>query len=343
MRIRDHFKILTLVLGGLLLAFAGCSHKHRRQNPGTLAPSLASHLYMPKNPAPYTGAIVRIALSASGPVVPETVLTDANGSLSSLGIDASGNYYAIETSLTGSVAIVEFAADAKGFATAIRKLSGTATGLSSPAVLAVDGAGNLAVGLSSRSPSIEFFGSNSKGNTAPTRTIAGSATALGLAVQQLSLAASGQLTALVMNRGRFQMATFAAGSSGNVASAIIRPFGPGMAALGVTTDKASNIYVTSTLLTTQDNRTRFAPMIQQFAAGETTPTRTIAPPNDPGRMAGIQVDQTGNLYVVCGDLQASGLEIQQFTPSAVDATSPTARILALGLNGANTDGSLAIY
>lgn len=284
------------------------------------------------------GAIIEVSTTASGTVTPTTVLTDANGSLSSLVMDRAGNYYAIETSVVNGVssdAVVEYLTGSSG--TLVRRISGPATALAGPAALAVDANSNIAVGQASQS--ILYFNAAANGNVAPVRTISGSATGLGT-VGQLELGA-GQITALNYGSGSSQVVTFAAGANGNVAPAVLMSSIDGV--LGMTADSAGDLYVTSTVATSLPSGAfaSFTPSILEFAPGATVPMRMIAPPNDEVLMFGIQVDSSGNVYTVCVNLQWDTVTVQKFAAGATGGVSPVATLSAPEFNG--TDGSLAVH
>jgi hypothetical protein len=222
--------------------------------------------------------------------------------------------------------------------TLVRRITGPATGPSGPEALAVDANSNIAVAQASGS--ILYFNGAANGNAVPTRTISGSATGLGT-VYQVALSGGGQIAALNQSSTGVQIVTFSAGANGNVAPAVSVPLGDG--ALGMTTDSAGDIYLTTAMVTTSVNGvfTSSTPIIEEFAPGATTPMRTITPPNDEVLMFGIQVDSSGNMYTVCVDLQFTTVTVQKFPAGATGAAGPVATMSAPEFN--STDGSLAVH
>jgi len=94
-------------------------------------------------------------------------------------------------------------------------IAGAATGLSAPAGVAVDAAGNIYV--VNETGTIAVFAAGASGNVAPARTISGPATGLNVP-SGITLDASGNL--YVANANGNSITEYAAGSSGNVAPAV---------------------------------------------------------------------------------------------------------------------------
>ena len=131
------------------------------------------------------GAIVVYSATANGAATPTRVISGSNTgfavtSPSALTVDASGTIYVSnEPTSTIPPQIVAFSSTATGNVAPVRTISGANTGLAGyyfVSQLAVDGAGNVYVGVTNGFNAIEVFGSMATGNVAPTRTITGAAT-----------------------------------------------------------------------------------------------------------------------------------------------------------------------
>ncbi len=318
-------------------------------------PVPAQYLYFPATLANGTGAIVDVGATASGTVTPVTAITDANGGLGYLGVDGSGAFYAVETAEgTGNstFAIVEFGAGTGGAATPARTISGSSTGLVASASLVsssnypigVDTKGDIAVAMNGAGlDAIEYFSSTANGNIAPSATITIPAAFAGT-ITRVAVSSSGVISALNLESGSkgYQLLTFAAGASGTTTPTLVASFPANTLADGLMVDGSGNLYVASTAVTSVNGvLTGLVPTIQEFAPGATTATKTISPANDPVRMFGMQLDSSGNLYVLCEDLSLTNVSVQSFAASASGSSTPLATISSAAFAG--SDGSLALH
>jgi hypothetical protein len=342
-------------VSGVVLAVGvtGCSSGTKQAAYVPPTPTAQQYVYLPQTLSNGTGAIADFNSTATGTVSLQTALTDSSGGLGYLCVDGSGNFYAVETvqgSSFSTFSIVEFGSGNGGAATPIRRISGSATGLvasssltaTSSYPIAVNSSGAIAVGLNVPGAEvIELFNAGANGNVAPSATIPIPSANAGTIVH-IALSPSGAVSILSQGLKNYQLLTFPAGSNGATTPTVVATFAANTLADGLLADASGNLYVASTLVTSVNGYlTSYAPTIQEFAAGATTATKSIAPANDAVRMFGLQLDSSGNLYVFCQDLSGTNDTIQVFSASATGAASPTATISSSAFTG--LDGSIAVY
>ncbi len=340
----------------LSVGITGCGKSSPTQAPFVPpTPVPAQYVYFPATLANGTGAILDVGATATGTGTPNTAITDANGALGYLCVDGAGDFYAVQTAEgTGNstFAIVEYGAGTAGAASPTRTIAGTTTGLAASAVLVsssnypigVDTKGDIAVAMTGAGlDAIEYFSSTATGNVAPTATITIPAAFAGT-ITRVAVSPSGAISALNLESGSkgYQVLTFAAGANGTTTPTVVASFPANTLADGLFADGSGNLYVASTAVTSVNGvLTGLAPTIQEFAPGATTATKTISPTNDPVRMFGMQLDSSGNLFVLCEDISQTTVSVQSFSAGASGSSSPLSMISFTGLVG--SDGSLALH
>lgn len=353
-------RVLGLVCVGisafLAMGVVGCGNSSPTQAPFVPpTPVPMQYVYFPATLANGTGAILDAGTTATGTGTPNTAITNGNGGLGYLCVDGAGDFYAVQTAEgTGNstFAIVEYGAGTGGAAIPSRTIAGSATGLVASTVLVsssnyplgVDTKGNIAVAMNGAGlDAIEYFSSTATGNVAPTATITVPAAFAGT-ITRVVVSPSGAISVLNQEPGSkgYQVLTFAAGANGTTTPTVVASFPATTLADGLFADGSGNLYVASTAVTSVGGvLTGLAPTIQEFAPGATTATKTITPTNDPVRMFGMQLDSSGNLFVLCEDLSLANLSVQSFASGASGSSSPASTISFVGLLG--SDGSLALH
>lgn len=167
------------------------------------------------------------AASATGNAAPIAIISGSKTGLAQpwgLALDPNGNVYVANQNFgSGSYTITVFAAGANGNVSPIRTISGSATLLSCPAGIALDGstppniyvANNSCQGSSAGYYAITVYAGGANGNVAPIQTINGSSTGLSFPV---GIAVDGSDNIYVYNWGAAPVITvYAAGANGNAA------------------------------------------------------------------------------------------------------------------------------
>lgn len=334
------------ILGTILLA--GCSSSGTPANGGgstvtpgpPLATGGATTLYAVQSNLFIDGAtpdaILSFSATATGTVTPSAALNAPSGVVfTNVATDTAGNLYVsalfvtvTSTAITptGVSEILVYPAGSTGTATPSRTITGASTGLTYPFSLAIDSTGQLYVGQTTDyqeatqgTGSILVFPSGANGNTAPARTIAGSATGLS-SPSSLAVDTTGQLYEADYNGG--SVFAFAAGANGNVAPTRILD-GLAGGAYGVAVDTGNNLYVTGV------DSTQSYGIIAEFAptAGNTTPPlRTIggAGLGATYSIGNLLVDRVGNIYVPYA-YSSTGYALAAFGPTATGDVGPATR------------------
>ena len=150
-----------------------------------LAVDTAGNLYISASNATTTPAIYEIlvyAPAAIGSATPTSTVTSASLTTpaTSIAVDATGEVYA----LTGN-SISVFAASATGTSTPVRLITGSLTLLNSPSSIAVDAAQNIYVAniiytATTDGGNVLVFSSTATGNAAPSNTLGGANTSIGI-------------------------------------------------------------------------------------------------------------------------------------------------------------------
>jgi sugar lactone lactonase YvrE len=222
-----------------------------------------------------------------------------------------------------------------GGSTPLRRITGPATGLSSPTHVAADRAGNLYVANNGNS-TITEYGPTATGNVAPLRTITGPATGLhdvfGIAVD-----ASGRI--YVSNHTGATITEYAANATGNAAP--VATIAGGLTGLSVPTDialdPAGHLWVVNAAI-----------LLSEYAAGANGNVAPIATlgglATGLGSTVAIAFDGSGHLFAN-GTRFVSGVGTQstvnEFVPGATGNPAPIA-VLGGSHTGLNGPAGLAV-
>lgn len=197
-----------------------------------------------------TAAILEFNAGASGPSVPpiRTISSSVLSAPYGIAVDPSGNIFVADpTGFDGNGAVDEFSASQNGPVTPIFQIAGPGTGLSQPYGIAVDANDDVFVvndaGTPSApgNPSLEIF---PRGQTVPSRVIAGTATQLNVPI---AVAVDDAGNIYVANSKGNSVTVYGNAQSGNVAP--IRAVSGGATVLfgpqGVALDPSGQLYVTN--------------------------------------------------------------------------------------------------
>ena len=277
---------------------------------------------------------------SNGDSLPSKIISGSNTGLSfpnGIALDASGNIYVAQPlSPDGGLDTVSvFAAGSNGNITPSATISGPATGLNSPAGVAVDSNKNIYVTneMSSEDEvggnSVTVYPAGSNGNVAPSATIAGSDTGIntpyGIALDRSRNIYVTNPNADNQTGSIDTLTEYAPGSSGNVApiATIAGVSASLFEPLGLALDRSGNIYVAADLVT--------GVALSIYPAGSNaagTPTATISGSStlleEP---SGIAIDTSGNIYVT----DISSQQVLIYSPGSNGNVLPKAVI-----NGSNT-------
>jgi hypothetical protein len=280
-------RVLPFFAVSALLLTIGCG------GGGNNVPGGASNVYVVQNGS--TSSILEFPASALSSATPSNTITiPMQTTFCAVAVDASGNLYVSASTVANPTLyqVLVYAPGATGNATATR----TITGFSNYVVsLAVDSTGQL-YALSGNT--ISVFAANATGNATPVRQITGSATLLN---SPYSLAVDSAQNIYVANTEAENIVVFSASANGNVAPT--RTIAGSNTQLyyswGIAVDAAGDIFATT------QNRTASPAVssVLEFAPnanGNALPTMTLTDfAGDP--IAGIDVDDAGNLYVLVID------------------------------------------
>lgn len=214
-------------------------------------------------------------------------------------------------------ALFAYAPTAGTNATWARKISGSKTGLSEPAGVAVDSQGRVWTSMNGMSPySIGVFAATANGNAAPLKTIGGANTGMAQAAR-IALGPNGDV--YVLDQTTDSVLVFDSQSGGNVEpKRVISGVSTQITdATDIEVDSAGTLYVAEPTFE----------MVLAFAAGangNVSPTRIISGPATTltGPIS-LAVDSGRNLYV--GDSGETAVAV--FTPSANGNVAPLTRLV----------------
>ena len=190
LKVDESGNIYVTLTGGTVLRFAASSSGAVSPSAtitgvaGAMATDQSGNLYVTV-PVSLTDGHQAIAVYSSGyasAAVPlRTILPATELYITSLAVDASGNVYAAGKDSSNNIQVAVFAAGSTGTTTAMRVITGASTHLIAPWQIQVDGAGNIYVGDSASGATgsmvmLYQFAATASGNTAPSNTIATSAT-----------------------------------------------------------------------------------------------------------------------------------------------------------------------
>lgn len=276
----------------------------------------------------YGNTVTVYAAGATGNASPSNTITlpsGAGGPSNPFGVarDAAGQLY-----VAGGNSILIYAAGATGNAPPTATIAGSNTGLSGPRGIALDAAGQLYVANSACSPppcgSVTVYASGATGNATPTRTIAGSNTALDVP-DGIALDGSGRV--YVSNVLSNSITVYAAGATGNASPTnTIAGSNTGLSQpAGIAFDATSRLYVAN-------NTTSSITVYAAGATGNAAPATTLSGANTAlGAPIGIAFDAVGQLHVA----NSSSNCVTIYAAGATGNASPTVIIVGTntGLNG----------
>ena len=186
------------------------------------------------------------APTATGSATPARTITSPSltAPLTSIAVDAEGDVYA----LTGN-SICVFAANATGNSTPVRLISGSLTLLNSPSSIAVDAAQNIYVAnqiytATTDGGNILVFSSTATGNAAPSSTLGGNNTSIGIPLG-VAVDSVGNLYVSSFNEPSASslVLEFAPGASGNAAPTRVLTSVATYTLSGLAVDALDNLYV----------------------------------------------------------------------------------------------------
>ena len=342
----------------MIISLSGCgvpSHINiSGPGPTDPEPTATESVYVIQNPATFgngSGMILQFASTATGAATPKsTIIAPANTSFGSLATDSSGNIYVAANSPT-SLDVREYSAGSTGSATPIRLLPGNSTTmLSAPDGIDADATGEIFV--SEDTGGVATYSAAANGSVAPVSYILGAAqTGGGLStlIEASAIAVDGSQNLYIMNQGApnlMPICVFSPGANGNVAPT--RTIGGANTTIdsmgGLTTDAGSNLYVSSTTVqsdgTTAGSILEFAPL----SSGNVAPTRVITGSSTQlGKLGGIKVDSTGNIFVVSTDSTGKNPTVLEFSDIATGNAAPTSSFTSSAWTNPDNGISLSVH
>ena len=344
----------------MIISLAGCGVPSRvnisgpAPDPTDPAPTATESVYVIQNPTTFgsgSGMILQFSSTATGAATPKSTITaPADTSFGSVATDSSGNIYVTANSPT-SVDLREYSTGSTGSATPVRLVPGNSTTmLSAPDGIDADAAGEIFV--SEDTGGVATYSATANGSVAPTSYILGAAeTGGGLStlIEANAVAADSSGNLYIMNEGApnlMPICVFSPGATGNVAPT--RTIGGANTTIesmgGLTTDAGNDLYVSST--TGQSDGTvtgsilEFAPL----ASGNVAPTRVITGSSTQlGKLGGIKVDSTGNIFVVSTDSTGWNPTVLEFSDIATGNAAPTSSFTSSAWTNPDNGISLSVH
>ena len=283
------------------------------------------------------GQILIYAAGASGNVAPIDSIAGSNTGLYGstwLAFDSAGNLYVTNYNWTSATfSITVYGPGAHGNSAPIHTITGSKTGLSGLAGIALDGAGNL-YAANSGANSVTVYAAGATGNAVPTVTIQGGNTDL---VEPATIARDAAGKLYVVSSLAARITVYAAGATGNATptatiEADARPSFVGD--WGIARDLMGKLYVTS-----PGNNT--VTVYSAGATGHATPMAvltTVSPTQQTGYPTGIALDGLGKLYVTNSQYRSDGSccypNVTVFAGGASGSAAPLTTITgsATGMN-----------
>ncbi|MGC1782256.1 MAG: hypothetical protein WA708_07050 [Acidobacteriaceae bacterium] len=351
-------KLKIVAALAMIISLAGCgvpSHINiSGPGPTDPAPTAAESAYVIQNPAIFgsgSGMILQFSSTATGAATPKSTITaPADTSFGSLATDSSGNIYVAANSPI-SLDVREYSTGSTGSATPIRLLpSNTTTLLSAPDGIDTDATGEIFV--SEDTGGIATYSEAANGSVAPVSYILGAAqTGGGLStlIEANAVAADSSGNLYIMNEGApnlMPICVFSPGATGNVAPA--RTIGGANTTIdsmgGLTIDSVGNLYVSSS---TSNSNGIYAGSILEFAptaSGNVAPTRVITGSSTQlGKLGGIKVDSTGNIFVVSTDSTGKNPTVLEFSDTATGNAAPTSSFTSSAWTNPDNGISIAVH
>ena len=359
MRVRG--SVLQMMVAGLAAGVGGCGGSGNGSGQQTVtptpAPAAVVSVYVIQNPATFgsgPGAVLQFPAASTGSVsATATITATTNASFGYLATDATGNLYvSSDTATTGDIR--EYAAGATGTATPLRTLPANATTqIGAVQGLAASGTGEIFV--SEDSGGVAAFSPSSNGSVAPARYILGAVqTGGGLStlISANDVAADSSDNLYVANQGApglMPIVVFGPTATGNVAP--LRSIGGSLTTIsgvgGLTTDSAGNLYVTSVTVSLSGGTPVYTGSILVFgmgASGNVAPTRTITGAMTMlGRLGGIKLDSSGNLYVVSTSATGTSPTVLKFAAAATGNVAPASSFTSSAWTTPDNGLSLAVF
>jgi hypothetical protein len=213
-----------------------------------LAVDTAGNLYVSASTSttPAIYEILVYAPAATGAATPTRTIASASltAPVTSIAVDATGEVYA----LSGN-SILVFAASATGTSTPVRLISGALTLLDSPSSIAVDAAQNIYVAniiytATTDGGDILVFSSTATGNAAPSRTLGGGNTIIGIPLG-VAVDSTGNLYVSSFNEPSTSslVVQFAPGATGNATPTRTLTSVASYTLAGLAVDSLDNLYV----------------------------------------------------------------------------------------------------
>jgi hypothetical protein len=264
-----------------------------------------------------------VVLALAGCSADGTTYGDTNGApstgvyvIQNTPAPSSGSIAKVTSTTTATGTILQFSTSASGAATPVSTIANL--NVTSLAFLAVDGTGDIYTTATegTTGTSILEFPVNSSNNAQPTRSIPFNTTTGLTAMSGLAVDAAGDIYASNTTGG---VSIFIDTATGSVppTSTVNTTSGAGPQATAV--DPSGNLYIATA---TPTNSTPIAP-IEVFAAGATTPSRTLSGALTTlaiGSPQGLATDSADNLYVA--NVVSGVSSILIFEPTATGNTPP---------------------
>ena len=352
---------VRLVVSGILIGVGGCGGGGGSSSGGgpvtPTPPPAVVHVYVIQNPSTFgtgSGTVLQFPAASTGSVsATATITAPTNTSFEYLAVDGTGNLYVSSESIA-SGDIREYTVGSTGSATPVRSLpAGTTTMIGAVQGLAASAAGEIFV--SEDSGAVLAFGATANGSEAPSRSILGAdETGGGLStlVSANNVAADSSDNLYIANEGApglMPIVVFGPTATGNVAP--LRSIGGVSTTIegvsGLTTDSVGNLYVASTASMVSQSSASYSGTILVFApgaSGNVAPIRTITGASTTlGRLGGIKLDTSGNIYVVSTGTTGSSPTVLKFAAAASGNVAPTSSFTSPAWTNPDNGLSLAVF